>query len=139
MAFVPASSAGFPRRSPRRAGFTLVEALISVAVFCLGMAALMPLAVSIVRANHAASVRTAAVALAQQKAEELRTVPYDDLAVLTPGSASSPPYTVTWTTIPVADPGGDGGDLMRLRVAVGWDLGSRGAGSAELVVSRARY
>jgi type II secretory pathway pseudopilin PulG len=127
----------------RRAGFTLVEALVAMGVFALGLATLMPLVIANLRANDGAAVRSRAVSLAQGRAEEIRSLEYDQVL----GLAAAPPAPQTVEgiyTATVAFPGapalaGDDDDLVRVLVTVGWDLGARGAGEVSFLTARARY
>lgn len=127
----------------RRRGFTLVEALVAMGVFAVGLATLMPLVIANLRANDGAAVRSRAVSLAQGRAEEIRTLEYDQVL----GLAAAPPGPETVEgiyTATVAFPGapalaGDEDDLVRVLVTVGWDLGGRGAGEVSLLTTRARY
>jgi type II secretory pathway pseudopilin PulG len=130
------------------AGFTLVEALVAAAVFAVGVAALTPLVISQVRANDAASVRTRAVALAQEKLEEFRALPFDtgtslkpDIVHLADGEETVDGiYTRRWHKFdPPGAPPVDAADLKRLTVSVQWDLPRRTTGSVTLVTSRSRY
>ncbi len=121
-------------------GFTLVEALVAMAVFALGLSALMPLAVTNVRANQGAGVRTQAVALAQEKVEHLRALSYEEVLALAPGSETvDQVFTRAWSFPPAPLLAGDGTDFRRVLVTVGWDLGPRGVGSVSLLTSKARY
>lgn len=125
---------------PRGRGFTLVEALVAMAVFALGLSALMPLAVTNVRANQGAGVRTQAVALAQQKLEHVRALAYDDVLALAAGTETvDGVFTRSWSFPPPPLLAGDGTDIRRVLVTVSWDLGPRGAGSVSLLTSKARY
>lgn len=126
--------------SPRRAaqtGVTLVETLVAMAVFAVGITAFAPLLVSTVRANDAAAVRGRAVGYAQEKAEELRGEPFDDLAA--GADTPAPGFSRQWRLLDVPAVAGDGGDLKRVCATVSWDLPGRGAGSVTLALSRARY
>ena len=123
-----------------RRGFTLVELLVALALFALGVAALLPMAVANLRAVDVAGVRTQAVALAQEKAEELRTVPFDDLSLRVPGSdAPAAGFTREWEFAAVPALPGDAGDLRRIVVRVSWDLPGRGSGEVTLPMARSRY
>ena len=129
-------------RSP---GYTLIELLVAVAVFGVGIVALMPLVVSTVRANDAASVRTQAVAMAQEKIEELRALPYTDIysnagaLLLAPGSDTpSPVHARSWQVLAAPALAGDGTDLARIVVTVAWNAPGRGSGSVTLTTSRSR-
>jgi Tfp pilus assembly protein PilV len=117
-----------------------VETLVAMGVFAIGISALMPLVVGTVRANESAAVRSRGVALAQAKIEDFRALPYDDVVNLAAGNEVLPGgYTRRWEAIAAPAVAGDGNDLRRLLVTVSWNLPGRGAGSAALVASRARY
>ncbi len=124
----------------RGRGFTLVEALVAMAIFALGLAALMPMVVANVRANSGAAVRTRAVSLAQEKAEEIRAMAYDAVLGLAPGNeAVETVFTRRWDFPAVPALVGDANDLRRIAVTVDWDLGPRGAGAVTVVTTKARY
>ena len=121
-------------------GYTLVETLVALAVFAIGLAAIVPMIVAGVRANDAAGVRTRAVALAQEKAEDLRAMPFDEMVSRVPGSETvDGVFQRAWRFVPAPALPGDGGDLRRVLVEVGWSLPGRGAGNVTLVLSKARY
>jgi prepilin-type N-terminal cleavage/methylation domain-containing protein len=121
-------------------GFSLVEALVAMAVFSVGLTALMPLAISQVRGNDEASVRSEAVALAQEKLEELRALPYATLHSLIPGADSVPPlHERAWGFLPATVLPGDEQDLKRVYVTVTWNLRQGGSRSVTLVTSKAKY
>lgn len=124
-------------RQGARAGVTLVETLVAMAVFAVGITTFAPLVVATVRANDAAGVRSRAVGLAQDKVEELRGVAFDDLAA---GSDTpSDGFARQWGPLAVPALAGDARDLRRLFATVSWSLPGRGEGSVTLVLSRARY
>lgn len=58
---------------PRQRGFTLLEVLISVLVFSIGLLGVAGLMVLSVRTNHSAFLRTQASFLAESMAERMRT------------------------------------------------------------------
>lgn len=121
-------------------GYTLVEILVAIALFALGVAALLPLAVANLRAVDAAGVRTEALALAREKAEELRAVPFEELGSAVPGAdAPGAGLTREWDFASAPTLPGDGSDLRRIVVRVAWDLPGRGAGEVVLPLARARY
>lgn len=124
----------------RTRGFTLVEVLVAVAIFALGLAALMPLVIANVRANDSAGVRTRAVALAQEKVEEIRAMTFDSVLALAPGTETvDTVYTRSWDFPATPALAGDGNDLRRVAVSVAWSMGGRGSGSVTLVTTKARY
>ncbi len=123
-----------------RRGYTLVETLVALAVFAIGLAAILPMIVASVRANDTAGVRTRAVALAQEKVEALRAMPFDELVSRVPGSETvDGVFRRAWRFVPTPALPGDGGDLRRVLVEVSWSLPGRGAGNVTLVTSKARY
>lgn len=136
------------RTNHRRAsGFTLVEALVAIAVFGIGVAALTPMIVSQVRANNAAAIRTRAVALAQEKLEVFRALPFDDdlsdpnkdIVDLQDDSESIDFYTREWVVEDAPGPPADSDDIKRITVRVSWDLPRRTTGEVTFVTARARY
>jgi type IV pilus assembly protein PilV len=58
---------------PRQRGFTLLEVLISILVFSIGLLGVAGLLVMSVRTNHSAFLRTQASFLAESMAERMRT------------------------------------------------------------------
>ena len=67
-------------------GFTLIEVVIALAIFTIGILAVFSLQISSIGGNAAARGVTENVTAAAAKVEELMAVDYDDLA-------SEPPYT----------------------------------------------
>ena len=126
-----------PRGKGARAGVTLVETLVALAVFAIGVASFAPLIVSTVRANDAAAVRSQAVGFAQERVEALRVEPFDALAAGSDVPAQG--FDRRWGFLPPPSLAGDGGDLRRVFATVSWSLPGRGSGTVTLVVSRARY
>ena len=124
----------------RDEGLTLVELVVAVAVFGLGLAALMPMVVGTVRANDVAAVRSRAVALAQEKVEDFRALQYEEVLAVAAGAETlGGIYTRSWQPLAVPALAGDGNDLRRLAVTVSWNLPGRGAGGVTLLTARARY
>ena len=129
-------------RSLHRDGFTLVEALVALGIFAVGMAALMPLAISNVRANSNAAVRTEALALAQEEIERFRATTFSDMPAV--GASGTPTvidgvFTRQWNVSAVPAPlTGDGDDLRRVRVVVSWNLADS-TGSVTLTTAKTRY
>jgi prepilin-type N-terminal cleavage/methylation domain-containing protein len=84
-------------------GFTLIEVLIAIAVFAIGMLAVGSMQISAVNNNFAARMRTEATILASEKMEELMSLEnYDDpLLSDTTHTDSHPPgpnaiYCMEW-------------------------------------------
>jgi type II secretory pathway pseudopilin PulG len=127
-----------------------VEALVSIAIFAVGLASLMPLVVANVRANDAASVRSQAVAVCQAKIEEFRSLTYSEVQGYSPqngtetvddqGGVIGPRiFTREWWIDVGPGPPADNEDLRRIKVEVRWDLPGRPEGSVALITARARY
>jgi len=128
------------RGKNRGHGFTLVEALVAMAIFAIGLAGLMPMVIANVRSNSGAAVRSRAVALAQEKAEEIRATAYDTVLATASGTETvDTVYTRRWDFPAFPALAGDGNDLRRVAISVDWDLGPRGAGSVTVVTTKARY
>lgn len=89
----------YPMPNPRRSGgFSLIEAMLSVAVVAFGMTALYKFQAGIVSVGGLNKSRSAAMSLAQEKLEQMRNYinssDYDALAVLsTPDFVADPDYT----------------------------------------------
>ena len=69
-----------PDRRRHQRGFTLVEALIALVILSFGLFGLMQLQARVMAGTSASKTQTIAANLAQQKLEELRATPYDDIA-----------------------------------------------------------
>jgi prepilin-type N-terminal cleavage/methylation domain-containing protein len=81
-------------------GFTMIEALIGMAVFAIGILALAGLQISYIDGNASARMQTEATASASLMLEQLRSLSYDH-ANLDPGNHLAPagalgPYNVAW-------------------------------------------
>lgn len=122
----------------RKEGFSLIEVLIAMAIFSVGILGLAGLQIRAFRGNQAARLQTEAVHLAEAHLEELAALAYDDPA-LAPGSYSrsgagpAGRFNLQWTIR--KDAPINGTKTIRLRVS--WDAG--GGRSAEFthILSRA--
>ena len=79
-------------------GFTLSEALVAIVVLSLGLLGLERMHIAAIQVNTIASRLTQATTLAQDRAEQLMALPYDD-AMLVDTTDPNPPqgYTISWT------------------------------------------
>ncbi len=59
-------------------GFSLIEILIAITVFAIGILALGKMQITSIKGNSFGNELTRAITLAQNKAEELTGLPYDD-------------------------------------------------------------
>lgn len=71
----------------KKEGFSLIEVLIAMAIFAVGLLGIAGLQISAFQGNNAARLQTEAVHLAEAHLEELAARAYDDPA-LAPGSYS---------------------------------------------------
>ena len=106
-------------------GFTLIEVLIAIAVFSIGILAVSAMQMTSVKGNASARRVTEATALAENPIERLLELPYDhnDLnpdPALNPHQATSGPYEIDWT-VTDTDLDGDGtNDSKTVSVTVNW-------------------
>jgi prepilin-type N-terminal cleavage/methylation domain-containing protein len=68
-----------PRQS-KEAGFTLIEVLIGISIFAIGMLAVARMQYASVRNTTVGNLTSQATMLAHQKMEEIKTVAFADLA-----------------------------------------------------------
>jgi len=92
-------------RSTDRKGFALIEVLMAMVIFTVGILALTGLQITTIRGNAEARMQTEATAFGARVVERLRSLPFghDDLVTTVhphslPASGSRP-YTVDWTVI----------------------------------------
>ncbi|MBW2482108.1 MAG: prepilin-type N-terminal cleavage/methylation domain-containing protein [Deltaproteobacteria bacterium] len=109
----------------KNSGFTLIEALIAMAIFAIGILAVGSMQLSTSKNNTTGNMTTQATMLARQKLEELKTVL--DVTTLSAGSDANNPidvdgnaggiYTRQWN---VANPLGTS-TSRHITVTVSWD------------------
>ena len=92
-------------------GFSLIELMIAAVILVMGVVSVMSLVLFALSASYASRIESAALRLSQQKLEELRSLPIDDVKLLGPGSlldsqrkidfgtAADPAYSVAETLI----------------------------------------
>ncbi len=83
-------------KSSNNKGFTLIEVLVAMAIFSIGILAVGSMQLAATRGSSSARLSTEAVAIAQAQAETLILAPY---ANVLPGSPPGFPvgaYTVSW-------------------------------------------
>ncbi|HEX8708368.1 MAG TPA: prepilin-type N-terminal cleavage/methylation domain-containing protein [Pyrinomonadaceae bacterium] len=105
-------SAPAQRRSPKRErGFTLIETMIAMIIMMIAGLGAVSLFVYAIKSNSGAGDRAAALAIAQQYMERLRSVPFDQVTASN-GSPANPvmnaghSYSVQTTICTTADCGG---------------------------------
>jgi len=90
-------------QSTIRNGFALIEVLIAMVIFTVGILALAGLQVTTISGNAAARMQTEATAIGAKIVERLRSLPFDHedlLPAIHPHSlpaSGSRPYAVNWT------------------------------------------
>jgi len=110
------------------AGFTMVEVLIALAVFSIGILAVLAMQISAINQNASARMQSEATGLAVHTMERLIVAPYDH-DDLSEDAANNPhqqvigPYRVQWnvTTPAVGDPVYDGIPVKRIALTVDAD------------------
>jgi prepilin-type N-terminal cleavage/methylation domain-containing protein len=84
-----------PSHIQKEKGFTLVEIMITIAIFSIGFLAVGSMQISAINANAKSRMRTEATALATAKIEEFLNTDYADLE--NAGSEIQGPYTISWS------------------------------------------
>ena len=103
----------------QQGGYTVVEVLIALLVLLIGMAGLLSLQLTAMKATGFSRHATEATVLGEDKLEDLRTAPVDSLTSGTDqvdagGTATDTGlYTRTWTVTP-------GADTTTVTVEVAW-------------------
>jgi prepilin-type N-terminal cleavage/methylation domain-containing protein len=76
-------------------GFTLIEVIIAISIFTIGILAVGSMQISAINGNESANNLTGATTWGQDKVEELLALPYANVA--TGGPINQGIYTITWT------------------------------------------
>jgi type IV pilus modification protein PilV len=90
-------------RNVDQEGFTLIEVLIAMAIFAIGILALAGLQVTYISGNASAQMQTEATALGTQVIEHLKSMPFDAADLDPAANPHQPPagasgaYDVRWT------------------------------------------
>jgi type IV pilus modification protein PilV len=107
-----------PRKKAKAArGFTLVEVMMALAVFSIGILAIYAMQVTATNGNGGARKRTEAVSWAANQMEILKSSPYE---ALTNGQTARGPYNLNWTITDV-DLDSDGvNDSKNIVVTASW-------------------
>ncbi len=113
---------------PASAGFTLVEVLIALVVFSIGILAVFAMQISAINQNAGARMQSEATGVAVHTMERLIVAPYDH-EDLSEDAADNPhqqligPYRVQWnvTTPAIGDPVYDGIPVKMIALTVDSD------------------
>jgi prepilin-type N-terminal cleavage/methylation domain-containing protein len=100
------------RLSEKNRGFSLIEVLIALAIFSIGIMAVGSLQLSNYRNNTTGNITTQATMLGRQKIEELRAV--QDLDDIEPGNDTVGIYLREWDRGPIS------GIIRPIWVEVSW-------------------
>ena len=89
------------KKSKKDEGFTLIEVLIAISIFAIGMLAVATMQISAIKVNSNAGKITTRITWAQDKLEKLMALPYTDSQLQAAGSpfqeTTSDGYIVSWT------------------------------------------
>jgi prepilin-type N-terminal cleavage/methylation domain-containing protein len=85
--------------SKTEGGFTLIEVLISIAIFAVGFLAVWQMQIRAVNSNALGRDILEAATLAGSRTEDILALPYNDSALntITHTDPGQPPYGVEWT------------------------------------------
>lgn len=100
-------------------GFTLIEVLIAMAIFAIGILAVTSMQIRSINQNASARLQTEATTLAVDWMEQLLSLPYEDTwldEAAGPFQAQSGSYTIVWTVN--EDPKGYGLPIKQINVQV---------------------
>ena len=118
-------------------GFTLIEVLIVMAIFSIGILAVAAMQVTSTKSNASARRITEATALAENQIENLMQVSYDhaDLnAATNPHGSTQGPYVINWNATEV-DLDADGtNDSKTVDVTVNWNYGRDRSVSIQYII-----
>ena len=100
-------------------GFSLIEVLISITILSIGLLGLAALQVHAIRGNALGKKNTLAVALAEEKMEEVRNTPYASI-----GAGTTTETSVNgriYDRVTTVEDNTPATDMKRITVEVTWD------------------
>lgn len=100
----------------QRDGFSIIEVLIGLTIFAIGVLGIGAMQISAIRGNQTSQRFTEAVSLATDRMETLINLPYNDAELIGEHSASTGPYTVSWEVDADTPIGG----CKTIRLTVSW-------------------
>jgi type IV pilus assembly protein PilV len=109
-------------------GFTLIEVLIVIAIFSIGILAVAAMQMTSTKGNASARRITEATALAENQIENLIQLPYDhaDLnPANNPHGGPQGPYNTTWNVVEVDLDVDGNNDSKEIDVTVSWSYGGQ--------------
>ena len=118
-------------------GFTLIEVLIVMAIFAIGILAVATMQVTSTKGNASARRMTEATALVENQIENLMRVPYDH-ADLDPAAnthvSTQGPYTINWDVNEGDLDGNGANDSKTVDVYVNWTYGGDRSVSMQYII-----
>jgi prepilin-type N-terminal cleavage/methylation domain-containing protein len=112
-----------PKKQIAIRGFTLIEVLIVMAIFSIGILAVAAMQMTSTRGNASARRMTEATVLAEKQIENLMQLPYDhaDLdPTNNPHVSNQGPYSVNWNVTEVDLDSNGINDSKKVKIAVSW-------------------
>lgn len=116
-------------------GFTLVEVMIAMAIFAIGILAVGTMQMTAAQGNTSARMRSDALTIAVDRLEEYKVIPYEQL-VDPEGHGVSYPYQITedvngiYTVVSRIRPNTPTVDSVTIEITVSWEQ----AGAKSLIV-----
>lgn len=114
---------------PNKAGFTLVEVLVSLVILAVGLLGSLVGVMAVLNGNLGNLMREEAVKIAQERAEQARNMPYASIQnIVTPATVNrtirkaTVPFTVTTTR--TAATGYGTSEMQKVNIKVAWKLKS---------------
>jgi type IV pilus modification protein PilV len=103
--------------SGKPCGFTIMEVLIAMAIFAIGVLGVATMQISSTNGNTSARKSSEASEMGQEQIESLMTLPY--VNVVDGNIVNASGYTIQWTVLNQTDIDGDGNsDFMTIQVIV---------------------
>ena len=118
-------------------GFTLIEVLIVLAIFSIGILAVAAMQMISTKGNASARRMTEATALAENQIENLMQVSYDhaDLnPANNPHESTQSPYTINWNVTEIDLDANGTNDSKTVDVNVSWNYGRDHSVSIQYIV-----
>jgi type IV pilus assembly protein PilV len=118
-------------------GFTLIEVLIVLAIFSIGILAVAAMQMTSTKGNASARRITEATALAENQIENLMQVSYDhaDLnPAANPHGSTQGPYAINWNVTEVDLDANGTNDSKTVDVTVNWNYGGDRSVSIQYII-----